>query len=66
MKITRRQLAGAFTAAALGAQAPPSKPDPTPQELLKAAVDETARDSAAIAKLDPPMDVEPAFSFRAA
>ncbi len=69
MKLTRRELAGALTggAAALAAAAalPQSPETQASEELLKAAIEEQRRDSARIAKLEVPMDTEPAFSFRA-
>jgi hypothetical protein len=62
MKLTRRELAAALAgAAAANAQAPAQS---APEDLLKNAVEETRRDSAAIANYAVPMATEPAFSFR--
>ncbi|HWR52343.1 MAG TPA: hypothetical protein VN428_14620 [Bryobacteraceae bacterium] len=61
MKLTRREWAGALVvpAAAL-AQAPPAMAD----EALEKAREEQRRESVAIAKLDVPIETEPALFFR--
>jgi hypothetical protein len=64
MKLTRRQLATALTSAAALAQTP-SGPPATPEEELKAARDRAQSNGAALAKLEVPVAVEPAFQFKA-
>lgn len=61
-KMTRRQLAGAMLATAAAAQAPPPAPS-TPAAELQAARDQNQRTSATLAKVQVPMDAEPAFHF---
>ncbi len=61
-KMTRRQLAGAIltaTGAAAGAQAPSSTPATEPE----AARDRNQRIAEALAKVQVPMETEPAFHF---
>ena len=62
-RITRRQLAGAVLATAAAAQAP--SPPANPADELRAAREQSARTSEALAKVDVPMDTEPAFHFSA-
>lgn len=66
MKLTRRELVSTVTAAAALAQTPPQKQAPTTPEaeLQKARSDVKSR-ATLLARLDVPMAVEPAFSFRA-
>ena len=67
-KITRRQLAGAILTTAAAAQAPPSTPS-TPATELQAAREQNQRTSEALAaawaKVQNPVEVEPAFHFTA-
>jgi hypothetical protein len=65
--MTRRQLAGAIlttTAAAAAAQTPPSAPS-TPAAELDAARQQNQHTGEALAKIEVPMDAEPAFHFKA-
>jgi hypothetical protein len=64
MKLTRRQLATALTAAAALAQTP-SGPPATPEDELKAARDRFQANGAALARREVPMATEPAFQFKA-
>lgn len=64
-KMTRRQLAGAIlatTASAAAAQAPPTAPS-GPAAELQAARDQNQRTAETLAKVQVPMDTEPAFHF---
>jgi len=63
-KMTRRQLAGAMLATAAAAQGPPSPPMSSGAEL-DAARQQNQRTGEALAKLELPMDTEPAFHFTA-
>ena len=77
-QLNRRELgkglAGAFAAAPAIAQvtqktppigAPaPAPPPATPEQQLRKAYDEVHAVSEQLSKLDLPMDIEPAFSFR--
>jgi hypothetical protein len=66
MKLTRRELASAFTAATALAQAPAQKaPALSPEAELEKARDDVKTRTAVLARLDVPMTTEPAFSFRA-
>ncbi len=61
MKLTRREWAGALAApAAALAYEPPASAD----EGLEKAREKQRRDTAAIAKLQVPIETEPAFFFR--
>ncbi|HLY19549.1 MAG TPA: hypothetical protein VKR61_20115 [Bryobacteraceae bacterium] len=65
-KITRRQLAGAVLATAAAAQTPSQTPPATPSgpaPELQAARDQNQRASETLAKVEVPMDTEPAFHF---
>jgi hypothetical protein len=62
--MTRRQLAGAILATAAAAQTPPSAPS-TPAAELQAARDQNQHTGEALAKVEVPMEVEPAFHFKA-
>ena len=64
MKLTRRQLATALTAAAALAQTP-SGPPATPEDELKAARDRFQANGAALASREVPVATEPAFQFKA-
>ncbi len=64
MKLTRRQLATALTAAAALAQTP-SGPPATPEDELKAARDRFQANGAALARQEVPVATEPAFQFKA-
>jgi hypothetical protein len=59
-RITRRQLAGALLATAAAAQTPSA-----PVNELQAAREQNQRSAEALAKVDVPMAVEPAFHFTA-
>ena len=73
-RMTRRQWTAAFAALPLAAQvtsttpplgAPsPAKAAATPQERLAKAYADVRQTSDRLAKIEVPMDVEPAFSFR--
>lgn len=63
MKLTRRQMVAGLAPAAALAQAPAAPA--TPADELKAAEARRKANSQALAKLEVPMDVEPAFQFRA-
>jgi len=67
-RMTRRQLAGAMLATAAAAQAPPSAPS-TPAGELQAAREQNQRTAEALAaawaKVQNPVEVEPAFHFTA-
>lgn len=67
MKVTRRQLAGALLGAPpLLAQAQPEPAQPeTAAELLAAGRERIRRNVESLAKVQVPMNTEPAFSFRA-
>jgi hypothetical protein len=62
MKITRRQLAGALAAGALDSAA---RAGESPEDLRKQIQDDLRQNAAKIAKTPLPMNVEPAFSFKA-
>lgn len=64
MKLTRRQMVAALAPAMAVAQAPSPAPS-TPADELKAAEARLKANSEALAKLQVPMDTEPAFQFRA-
>jgi len=67
MKLTRRQLASMLTAAsalAQGSSQTPAQPS-TPEALLQAARDEVQANAARLASQAVPMNVEPAFEFKA-
>jgi len=62
MQITRRGLASVLAAVpALSQTSPPN----TPGDLVQAARDRIKSNGDALAKVDVPMDVEPAFQFKA-
>jgi len=63
-RMTRRQLAGAMLATAAAAQAPPS-PSSTPAGELQAAREQNQRNAETLAKVQVPMEAEPAFHFTA-
>jgi len=66
-RMTRRQLAGAIlttTATAAAAQAPPSAPS-TPAAELQAAREQNTRTAETLAKVQVPIETEPAFHFTA-
>jgi hypothetical protein len=65
--MTRRQLAGAILATAAAAQAPPSPPSPpsTPAAELQAAREQNQRTGETLAKVQVPIEAEPAFHFTA-
>ena len=66
--ITRRQLGALVTtAAAAAAQTPPAQPAPpdTPPAELQAAREQNRRTAETLAKLQVPMQAEPAFHFTA-
>ncbi len=60
MKLTRRELTAALLAPAAAAQTPPPAADP-----VQAARDRIKANGDALAKIDIPMDTEPAFQFKA-
>jgi len=60
MKLTRRKLAAALLAPAAAAQTPQPAADP-----VQAARDRIKANGDILAKVDVPMDVEPAFQFKA-
>jgi hypothetical protein len=62
MKLTRREMVAALAPAAAMAQAPAPA---TPADELKAAQARLKANSQALAKLQVPMETEPAFQFRA-
>lgn len=62
MRLTRRQMVAALAPAAAMAQAPAAPA--TPAGELKAAEARLQANSEALAKLEVPMDTEPAFQFR--
>lgn len=62
MKITRRELGAALTAAPLAAQ--PSLPKPAEEDLLRQARENRRRAAERLAQYKLPMDVEPAFRFQ--
>jgi len=62
--MTRRQLAGAVLATAAMAQTPPAAPA-NPEGELEAARQQNQRCSEALAKVQVPMEAEPAFHFSA-
>jgi len=64
MKLTRRELATALTAAAALAQTPPAVP-PTPAAELQAAQDQVKANITALSQMDVAMTTEPAFQFKA-
>jgi len=64
MKLTRRELATAVTAAAAMAQTPP-RPPATPEAELQAARDQVKAMGTRLAGQAVPMTTEPAFSFKA-
>jgi hypothetical protein len=63
-KITRRQLAG-VAAASLGAVTAIAQVPPTTQDLDSAARESHKQNSDALAKVEIPMSLEPAFQFKA-
>jgi len=65
--ITRRQLAGAIlttAATAAAAQAPPAAPS-SPAGELQAAQEQNQRTAETLAKVQVPIETEPAFHFTA-
>ncbi len=61
MKLTRRELALGITAMAAvpaGAQTPPSDPNAAARDAIR-------KNSQALAKVELPIDTEPAFQFKA-
>ena len=68
MKLTRRQLASALTAAAAlsqsSAQTPPAPPA-APEALLEEARNQVRATTARLAAQEVPMATEPAFQFKA-
>lgn len=65
-RITRRQLAGALVTTAAVAQtpaSPPAAPAAGPAQELQAARDQNQRTAETLAKLQIPIDTEPAFHF---
>lgn len=62
MKLTRRELASALTAATAMAQTPPSA---SPEAQLQAARDRVKAIAARLASEPVPMATEPAFQFKA-
>jgi len=62
MKLTRRELVAALAPAAVLAQTPTPM---TPADELKAAQGRLKANTDALAKLQVPMDTEPAFQFKA-
>jgi hypothetical protein len=58
--ITRRELAGTILASAAAAQTPPEAP---PQTEIEAARAQNQRSADSLAKVEVPMNVEPAFHF---
>ena len=62
MKLTRRQMVAALAPAAALAQSPAAA---SPADELKAAEERRKANSEALAKLQVPMETEPAFQFRA-
>jgi hypothetical protein len=63
-RMTRRQLAGAILAGAAAAQTPPSTPS-SPAAELQAAREQNQRTAETLAKVDVPIEAEPAFHFKA-
>jgi hypothetical protein len=65
--MTRRQLAGAIMATAAAAQTPPSTSatPSTPAGELQAAKEQNQRTAETLAKVQVPMEAEPAFHFTA-
>jgi hypothetical protein len=62
MKLTRRKLAAALIAPAAAAQAQTQTP---PRDEVEAARARLKTNAETIAKVEVPMSIEPAFSFRA-
>jgi hypothetical protein len=60
--MTRRQLAGAMLATAAAAQTPPAAPA-GPAEELQAAREQNRRTGETLAKMQVPIEREPAFHF---
>lgn len=60
MKLTRRKLAAALLAPAAAAQTPAPSADP-----VQAARDRIKANGEILAKIEIPMDTEPAFQFKA-
>ena len=65
MKLTRRKLMGAIISGAALAQTQPQAPPATPDEEAKFVAAEAQRRAEALAEFPVPMQVEPAFEFRA-
>ena len=63
-RMTRRQLAGAVLATAAAAQSPTSTPS-TPAAELQAAQEQNQRTAETLAKVEVPVQAEPAFHFTA-
>jgi len=63
MKLTRRQLAGVFAAAAspLG----PGEAPETAERMYKSAVEDSGKNSTELRKFKIPIETEPAFAFKA-
>ena len=68
MKVSRRELASALTAAAALAQSSaqtPAAPPATPEALLREAQNRVRAATARLASQEVPMATEPAFQFKA-
>jgi hypothetical protein len=63
-RMTRRQMAGAILASAAAAQTPPSTPS-SPAADLQAAREQNQSIAETLAKVDVPIEAEPAFHFTA-
>ena len=64
MKLTRRAMASALTAAVVAAQAPP-KTAVTPEAELEAARNRVRANNVLLTAQSVPMSMEPAFQFKA-
>lgn len=65
MKLTRRQLAAVVSATAMIAKAQQSAAPAPPADEMQAARDRMKANSDALARVDVPAEVEPAFRFHA-
>ena len=66
MKLTRRKLVGAMiSGAALAQPQPPQTPPASPDEESKFVAAEAKRRAEVLAEFPVPMQVEPAFEFKA-
>jgi hypothetical protein len=63
MKLTRRELAGVLAAAA-SPHGPGEAPE-TAEQMYKSAVEDSRKNAAGLRKLKVPIEVEPAFTFKA-